>query len=126
MIDEKILTDAVDIVLERILTPVIYLYSDETLEFICFADTKTSEEDFLDTQAALFLNLGISAEVLDIRNFDESDRVEITKSGHLLYAENDVVKTMFEMAMLADEARVTADKQETIGRKNETGTYFAS
>ncbi len=126
MIDEKILTDAVDIILERILTPVIYLYSDEAMEFICFTDTNTSDEDFYDTQAALYLNLGITAEVLDIRNFEHADRVEITKTGQLLYAENDAIQTMFEMAMIADEARVNANKKESLVRKDDTGTYFAS
>lgn len=125
MIDEKILTEAVDIILERILTPVIYLYSDEAMEFICFTDTNTSEEDFYDTQAALFLNLGITAEVIDIRNFEQADRVEITKTGHLLYAENEDIQTMFEMAMIADEARVNANKKESLMRKEETGTFFA-
>ncbi len=126
MIDEKILTEAVDIILERILTPVIYLYSDEAMEFICFTDTNISEEDLFDTQAALFLNLGITAEVVDIRNFEHADRVEITKTGHLLYAENDAIQTMFEMAMIADEARVNANKKNSITRKEETGTFFAS
>lgn len=125
MIDEKILEDAVDIILERILTPVIYLYCDEALEFICFTDTNTRDDDFMDTQAALFLNLGITAEVLDIRTFDEADRVEITKNGQLLYAENEAVQSMFEMAMLADQARILADKKTSITRKTETGTYFA-
>ena len=37
----------------------------------------------------MFLNLGITAEVVDIRNFEQADRVEITKTGHLLYAENE-------------------------------------
>lgn len=126
MIDEKILIEAVDIILERILTPVIYLYSDEAMEFICFTDTNTSEEDFYDTQAALFLNLGITAEVVDIRNFEHADRVEITKTGQLLYAENEAIQTMFEMAMIADEARVNANKKESLMRKEETGTFFAS
>lgn len=126
MINNELLEKAVDIVLERILTPIIYFYADEALEFICFTDTNTDEEDFLDAQAALYLNLGISAEILDIREFDIADRVEITKSGQLLYAETDEMQRLFELAMIADETRMDAEKKQSIKRKKETGSYFMS
>lgn len=124
MIDETTLTDAVNIILDRILTPVLYMYEDEALEFICFPDINTAEEDFRDTEEALFLNLGIKAEIIDIRSFDESDRVEITNTAELLYSENDIVKLLFETAMTADKERMMGFKRETIKRRNETGTYY--
>ena len=40
-IDSETLIMATTIILDKILTPVLYLYSDEALEFICFADSKT-------------------------------------------------------------------------------------
>ena len=124
MIDEITLNDAVNIILDRILTPVLYMYEDEALEFICFADVNTPEEDFRDTEEALFLNLGIKAEIIDIRSFDESDRVEITNTAELLYSENDVVKLLFETAMTADKGRMINFKRDTLKRRNETGTYY--
>ncbi len=125
MITEETLVEAAAIILERILTPVLYLYQEEALEFICFPDANTEEEDFLETQAALYLNLGINAEIVDIRAFDAPDRVTITKTAQLVYAESEFIQTMFEMAMQTDEAKLELGKLETLDRKNETGTYFA-
>ncbi len=124
MIDNDILTDAVDIILDRILTPVLYMYEDEVIEFICFPDSNITDEDFAETESALLQNLGITAEIIDIRNFDESDRVEITNTATLLYAEDDLVKIIFETAMNADKERLMLSKHETLLRKNETGTYY--
>lgn len=125
-IDSETLIQAITIILDRILTPVLYLYSDEALEFICFSDIKTGEEDFRDTEAVLYRTLGINAEIIDIREFDEHDRVEITNSAQLLYAENDIVKMLFESAMVADKKRIMNIKSDTIARKAETGTYYTS
>ncbi len=124
MIDETTLNDAVNIILDRILTPVLYMYEDEALEFICFADINTPEEDFRDTEESLFINLGVKAEIIDIRSFDESDRVEITNTAELLYSENDIVKLLFETAMTADKERMMNFKRDTLKRRNETGTYY--
>ncbi len=124
MIDNETLNEAVNIILDRILTPVLYMYEDEALEFICFPDSNITEEDFANTEAALYTNLGINAEIVDIRSFDETDRVEITNSACLLYAENDLVKMLFETAMNVDKERMIAFKSETLLRKNETGTYY--
>ena len=124
MIDNAILDEAVNIILDRILTPILYMYEDEAIEFICFSDSNTPEEDFEDTERALFINLGIKAEIIDIRSFDEADRLEITNSAHLLYAENDLIKIMFEVATSADVENMKTFKRDTLARKNETGTYY--
>ena len=124
MIDDNTLHEAIDIILDRILTPVLYMYADEVLEFICFTDNNISEEAFRKTEEALLFNLGITAEIIDIRSFDENDRVEITNTATLLYAEDDIVKMLFEAAMSADRERMLGFKRETLARKNETGTYY--
>ncbi|MDD6564894.1 MAG: hypothetical protein PUF08_07420 [Clostridiales bacterium] len=126
MIDEKTLNEAINIILDRILTPVLYMYEDEALEFICFADSNISDEDFYEAERALYVNLGINAEVIDIRSFDECDRVEITKTAILLYAEDELVKTLIETSISADKERLMAIKRLTVTRKNETGTYYLS
>ncbi|MEE1351844.1 MAG: hypothetical protein UHM23_07315 [Clostridia bacterium] len=125
-IDSETLIMATTIILDKILTPVLYLYSDEALEFICFADSKTADADFREAEAELYSVLGINAEILDIRTFDEYDRVEITKSANLLYVENDLVKMLFESAMAADKKRIMNIKNDTVVRKAETGTYYIS
>ena len=124
MIDENTLTEAVNIILDRILTPVLYMYEDEALGFICFTDSNIADDDLRDAEAVLSETLGINAEIIDIRNFDEADRVEITNTAELLYAENDMVKLLFETAMAADKERMMKAKRDTVTRKKETGTFY--
>lgn len=126
MIDYNTLQDAVDIILDRILTPVLYMYDEEVLEFICFTDSNISEDEIRSTEETLLTTLGVSAEIIDIRNFDESDRVDITTGAVLVYAEDDMIKTLFEAAMSADRERMLGLKRETLKRKTETGTYYIS
>lgn len=126
MINDETVDKAVEIILDRILSPVIYMYADEAIEFICFADGNTQEQDFLDAEAALMINLGISAEIIDIRSFDEADRVEITQTAELVYAQSDLMKTLFESAMAADKERVITEKTKIIDRKTDTGSYYLS
>lgn len=126
MIDYNTLQDAVNIILDRILTPVLYMYDEEVLEFICFTDSNISEDEIRSTEESLLKTLGVSAEIIDIRNFDECDRVDITTGAVLVYAEDDIIKTLFEAAMSADRERMLVLKRETLKRKNETGTYYIS
>ena len=126
MINDETVDKAVEIILDRILSPVIYMYADEAIEFICFADGNTQEQDFLDAEAALMINLGISAEIIDIRSFDEADRVEITQTAELVYAQSELMKTLFESAMAADKERVITEKTKIIDRKADTGSYYLS
>lgn len=126
MINDEIITEAVGIILDKILTPVIYMYADEAIEFICFADGKTEEQAFLDAESALMIDLGINAEIIDIRSFDEADRVEVTQTAELVYAESELIKTLFESAMAADKERLIMRKNEVIDRKSDTGTYYLS
>ena len=126
MINDETVDKAVEIILDRILSPVIYMYADEAIEFICFADGNTQEQDFLDAEAALMINLGISAEIIDIRSFDEADRVEITQTAELVYAQSELMKTLFESAMAADKERVITEKTKIIDRKTDTGSYYLS
>lgn len=124
MTDENILQDSVEIILDRILTPIIYLYADEVFEFICFPNSNISDEDFKEAEESLYLNLGIKAEIIDIRNFTESERLEITKSAQLLYAEDEIIKMLFETATAADNERSIKYKKELLLRKKDTGSYY--
>ncbi len=126
MINDEIIAEAVGIILDKILTPVIYMYADEAIEFICFADGKTEDQAFLDAESALMIDLGINAEIIDIRSFDEADRVEVTQTAELVYAESELIKTLFESAMAADKERLIMRKNEVIDRKSDTGTYYLS
>ena len=124
--DENMLIKAIDIITERILTPVLYMYEDEAVEFICFCDTNISIEELRETERAVYTELGGNVEILDIREFDESDRWDIIVSSRLVYAANELIKMAFEQAMLADLEKRTNIRNEILKRYDETGTYYAN
>ena len=122
---EEKLNKAVDIILENILTPVLYMYDHEVTEFILFSDSRVMDGDvFRRTEAEICFNLGMNVEIIDMREFDHSDRTEIILNAELLYSESDVMLASFEKALFEDMELQTLEKLIAIERKNETGTYY--
>ena len=124
MIEEEKLVGAIETILDNVLTPVIYMYMDEVIEFVCFCDGNIDDEALRKTEEIIYTNYGISAEVLDIREFDEADRCDIVTNAELVYAVDDIVKMLFETAMFADIEAIMEEKRATLKRKDETGTYY--
>lgn len=124
MISEETINKAVDIILDKILTPVLYMYADDIVEFVCFTDSGLDEEVFRKTEEILYEVLGLKCEILDIRVFSEFERVEIINSATFLFAEDELVKSLFEAAMIADNERAQSVKELAIERKAETGSYY--
>ena len=119
------LEKATDIILENILTPVIYMYEDEIIEFIVFCDSRIMSDDvFRRTEAEIYFNLGLNTEITDFREFENSDRTEIIINAELLFSESDEMLSAFEAALFEDMELRTFDKIIAIERKNETGTYY--
>ena len=122
---EEKLDKAIDIILENILTPVLYMYDDEVTEFIVFSDSRVMDgEVFRRTEAEISFNLGMNVEIIDMREFDQSDRTEIMLNAELLYSESDVMLASFEKALFEDMELQTFEKIIAIERKSETGTYY--
>lgn len=124
--EAALIAAAADIILENILTPILYYYVDEVYEFILFSDANTSIDCFRRTEEAINLNLGINAEIIDLREFDMSDRLDIVHDAYLAYCEDDTTEKMFQSAMLADMYSYELTKQLAIKRKRETGSYYIS
>lgn len=119
------LEKAVDIILENILTPVLYMYEDEIIEFIVFSDSRAMSDDvFRRTEAEIYFNLGLNTEITDIREFESSDRTDIMTNAELLFSESDEMLSAFEAALFEDMEIQAFDKIIAIDRKNETGTYY--
>lgn len=122
--DRDIINDIVEVITERILTPVIYLFRDEILEFVCFCDTNMPISELQKAEMEIYSRFGVTAELVDIRSFDESDRWEIVANAELVYTANDIIRSVFETAMFADVERSKQKREEMIERHNETGTYY--
>ncbi|MDD6762927.1 MAG: hypothetical protein PUD92_04745 [Clostridiales bacterium] len=124
MINETELTTAVEIITEKILTPVLYMYEEEVTEFICFSDSNTSQEDFDDAERAVFDVLGLQCEIVDIREFPETDRLEISNTARAVYTADPLVQMLFESAMYADVQRIIDENHSMIQRKADTQSYY--
>ncbi len=121
------LEKAVDIILENILTPVLYMYEDEIIEFIVFSDSRAISDDaFRRTEAEIYFNLGLNTEITDIREFESSDRTEIMTNAELVFSESDEMLSAFEAALFEDMEMQAFDKLIAIERKTETGTYYVN
>ncbi len=119
------LLTAIDIITERILTPVLYMFIDnEAIEFVCFCDSKTCEEDFRATELEIYNAVGICCEIVDIRAFDANDRVEIVSNHQPVYSADDFVRLIFENAMYNDLHQAEEEKRIMIERKNQTGSAY--
>lgn len=124
--DEKKIKAAVEIITKRILTPVLYLYEEEVLEFICFSDSCAPQEDFDEAERLIYEALGIQCEIVDIREFSTRDRLEIIETAELVYSADHLVQMLFESAMSAEAQQSEAIKEILIQRKKDTGTYYIS
>ena len=118
---------AVEIILENILTPILFMYEDEIIEFIVFSDSRAIRDDvFRRTEAEIYFNLGLNVEITDIREFANSDRTDIMTNAELLFSESDEMLSAFEAALFEDMEMQALDKIRAINRKNETGTYYVN
>ncbi len=120
------LQEALNIILENILTLVVYTYVDEVAEFIVYSYADIDQEFFRKTEESIFFNLGIKCEIVDFREFDENDKLEIISTAQLMYAESEIIQMVFEAAAFEGIEQLVENKLNAIKRKNETGTYYLS
>lgn len=127
MIDDKTINDIVQIIIDNILTPMIYMFEDsEAVEFICFMDLNTSDEDISMTEQLIHSKYGINCEIIDIRQFSGSDRIEILEYAELVYSVDDTVLMIMQNAIYAECEQQYTFKRTLLDRKKTTGTYFLS
>lgn len=124
MMTEDRIEKAAQIISERILTPVLYMYEEEVTEFICFCDANTAREDFEAAQTAVYNALGIGCEIVDIREFSEWERVEIMSSSRLIYTADPMLHAMFETALCADMQGSINEKNAMLEREKRAGSYY--
>ena len=123
-IEGELLNEIVGVITERILTPVLYMYCDELVEFVCFCDMNMPIDELRETEREVYDRFGVGAEIVDIREFDESDRMDIVMNAEIVYTANDIIRTLFEGAMFADMEASNKRRGEVIDRINKTGTYY--
>lgn len=115
----------VQIILSKILTPVIYMLEDEDiLSFICFCDRDITMQEIYDVESMIKHETGCAAEIVDIREFSEAERIDVISEAVLIYSENSVIETIFTQSMAEDYSIAMGLRNIIIDRVKETGTVY--
>ena len=125
MIEFNKLLQAVRMIENSIITPVIYLNETEfKAEFICFSSEEVTEEDLFRVGESVSRILEKPAEVVDIMEYNANDRMDIITNAELVYSDDPIVEQMFTMSMAEEHRRLYEQKQNMLRRKNESGSYY--
>lgn len=123
--DYELIKKSVDIINSKILTPVIYMSDHgDWVEFVCFCDGKIKMQELYDTELELKKVLNKDAEIIDIREFSEAERIEVIEQYELIHSENQIVEKILTASLLSDYHNLISEKQLMLNRKHELGTYY--
>ncbi len=116
---------AVQLLKEKILTPVLYVleYTDK-VEFVCFCDKNIKMNILYSTCDALTDILGVPAEIIDIREFSEADRIEVLKSATLAFSEDDLIERVFKNSIAEDYRNAATEKKNMLNRYKNSGSCY--
>ena len=111
--DDRTKRKIVSIFNERILSPVLYMVEyDDIVDLICFCDRNIIIGELYDTAKALQTAIGKQFEIVDIREFDEADRIDIIHNAELIYSEDRLIERIFEQSMLEDFEIMMREREE--------------
>lgn len=125
MMDYRLIDKVSGIITDNILTPIIYMIEDEfSVEFVCFCDLNIESEKFIETEMKLAKLLGKEVVLLDIREYDEVDRMEVIQDGKIIYMAHPAFERIFAMSTVEDIKRSTIEKTELLKRYNSSGSVY--
>lgn len=123
--DYKLIEKVTGIITDRILTPIIYMLEDEAqVELVCFCDANIEAEVFAETEKQLEELLQKPVVLLDIREYNEYDRMEIISDGEIIYTANPIFVKMFAASMAEDAQRSIIEKTELLKRYSNSGSVY--
>lgn len=123
--DKRIEDKIIKIFKEKILTPILYMVQyDDIVDLVCFCDRSITMQTIYDTANEIQKQIDKQVEIIDIREFDEADRIEIMKNAQLLYSEDPIIERIFEESMLEDFRIMLNQREETMSRYIENSTPY--
>ncbi len=123
--DFELTDELIKIICENVLTPVIYMVvQDDMLNFICFCDKKIKIQDLYETKLKIKNLAGKNAEIMDIREFDESERLDIISNAELIYSEHPLIEKVFAQSMMEDLKLSLEERSDVLKRHRESGTFY--
>jgi len=125
MENEKVMQEAIDIISESVLTPVIYLINtDDNVCFVCFLNRDTAYEQVVAAEKRLTKLFNLNAVIMDIREFAECDRIDILEKADMIYCADSNLKHLFEMSLLNDCKRVFEEKSGIVDRTKSCDSMY--
>lgn len=113
------------IISEGILTPIIYMLEDnDRLSFVCFCDRHITMQEIYDVEQRLETETGMKSEIIDIREYCETERVNVLNDATLIYSEHPILEKVFAQTMIEEFRIAMAERKEVLARQKESGTYY--
>lgn len=113
------------IISANILTPVIYMIeNDGVLDFICFCDRNITMQEIYNVERMIKDETGQTAEIIDIREFSEPERLEVINHATLIHSEHPLIESVFAQSMLEDYKLAMENRHTVLDRVKETGTIY--
>ena len=110
---------------EMILSPVIYMVeTDDIIDLICFCDRNIIISDIYKAEERLRSEIGKSFEIIDIREFETSDRLDVMQSAELIYSEDIFVAGIFERSMHEDFENMMKEREAAQIRYSDNRSPF--
>lgn len=123
--NQKSVDKAVSIITQKLLTPLLYKLEDEiSIRFIGFFDTNMDIGEITATEEAVSAYVDFPLEIIDIREFEISDILNIIETAELVYSMNPVMESFFGSAIANELEMYKQVKQSYVERKNTTGTLY--
>lgn len=115
----------IKIILKNILTPVIYMIkNDDLIDFICFCDRNIKMQEIYNVEQQINDLTGLRVEILDIREFSESERIEVINQATLIYSEHPIIEKIFAQSMMEDFKIAMDERKDVQQRYKDSGTCY--
>lgn len=116
---------AVNVITKNILTPVVYMIEQaDSIDFICFCDRNITVQEVYNTEHIISTETDKHIEIFDIREFGESERIDVINQATLIYSEHPIIEKIFTQSMLEDFKIAMDERNNVLERYKESGTYY--
>ena len=123
--NQKSVDKAVSIITQKLLTPLLYKLEDEvSIRFIGFFDTNMDFSEITATEEAVSAYVDFPLEIIDIREFEISDILNIIETAELVYSMNPVMESFFGSAIANELEMYKQVKQSYVERPRGIETHL--
>ena len=123
--DYELKNKLVKIISKNILTTVIYMIENANLlDFICFCDRNIKMQEIYNVEQQIKEVTSKNVEIIDIREFGESERIEVINQATLIYSEHPLIEKIFAPSMMEDFKIAMDERKDVQQRYKECGTCY--